>query len=55
MIDPHSDEVRDLVAFHEAKVKSLIIDKIEAMAKAEKNPHKAMVITQVKNHIKNAK
>ena len=55
MIDPHSDEVRDLVSFHEAKVKSLIIDKIEAMAKAEKNPHKAMVITQVKNHIKNAK
>lgn len=55
MTDPHSEEIKDLIAFHEAKVKSLIIDRIEAMAKAEKNPHKAMVITQVKNHIKNAR
>ena len=52
MIDPYSEEMREYLAFHEAKVKSLIIDRIEAMAKAEPNPHKAMVITQVKNHIK---
>ena len=52
MIDPHSDEVKEFLAFHEGKVKSCIIDQIEAMAKAEPNPHKAMVITQVKNHIK---
>ena len=55
MIDPHSDELKEYVAFHEVKVRDSIIRQIEAMAKAEPNPHKAMVITQVKNRIKNAK
>jgi len=55
MIDPHSDEFKQYLAFHEGKVKESIIRQIEAMAKAEPNPHKAMVITQVKNHIKNAR
>jgi hypothetical protein len=52
MIDPHSDEVKELLAFHEGVVKERIVRQIEAMAKAETNQHKAMVITQVKNHIK---
>lgn len=54
MIDPHSDELKELLAFHEGIAKERIVRQIEAMAKAEPNPHKAMVITQVKNHVKNA-
>ena len=52
MIDPHSDEFKELIAFHETKVRDSIVRQIEAMAKAEQNPHKAMVITQVKNHVR---
>jgi hypothetical protein len=52
MIDPHSDEVKELLAFHEGVVKERIVRQIEAMAKAEQSPHKQMVITLVKNHIK---
>lgn len=55
MIDPHSDEVKELIRFHEGVMKERIIRQIEAMAKAETSPHKQMVINQVKNHIKNAR
>jgi hypothetical protein len=55
MIDPHSDEVKELLAFHEGVVKERIVRQIEAMIKAETNQHKAMVITQVKNQVKNAR
>jgi len=55
MIDPYSEETQEFLAFHEAKVRESIIRQIEAMAKAEKNPHKAMVITQVKNHVRQSR
>jgi hypothetical protein len=54
MIDPYAQETKDFLAFHEGKVRESIIRQIEAMAKAEKNPHRAMVITQVKNHVRNS-
>jgi len=55
MIDPYSEETKEFLAFHEAKVRESIIRQIEAMAKAEKNPHRAMVITQVKNHVRQSR